>query len=82
MEIVGWGYPNAHSPRLTMFALRGPRESELINIIVDTMADTLVAFGRDVHTIRLEMEDTLVRNICGCILGDLVTARIKELMSS
>ena len=80
-EIVGWADPCEHASNLSMFVIRGPREPETIRIIVDSMVDTLREFNRDLSVICMFPGDPLIKNICGCIAGDFITARVKELMS-
>lgn len=79
-EIVGWAYPNAHAPNLSMFALRGKDETPLMNVIIDSMIKTLGEFGRDVTVFDVPGDDVLVSNILGCVTADLISARIKEMI--
>ena len=78
-EIVGWADKNAHVPDLEMYVLRGKNEPEIVKVIVDSMTETLETFGRKVHTVYISPAEPLLRNICGCIAGDFLTARLKEL---
>lgn len=80
-EIVGWADENQHVPELEMFILRSNDEPKIVETIVDAMTETLEEFSRNTHTIRISPSDSLVRNVCGCIAGDFLTARLKELVS-
>ena len=79
-EIVGWADPNIHVSELEMFILRSNDEPEIIKIIVDAMTETLNAFERETHTISITPSESIIRNICGCLAGDILSARLKELV--
>lgn len=79
-EIVGWADSNVHIPELEMFIIRSDDEPDIIRIILDSMTETLNEFKRETHTILMTQPGSIIRNICGCLAGDVLSARLKELV--
>lgn len=79
-EIVGWADPNIHVSELEMCIIRSNDEPDIIRTIVDSMTDTLNEFKRETHTILMEPSESMIRNICGCLAGDILSARLKEIV--
>lgn len=68
-ELVGWSDPNVHAPELRMVVLKGGSPSDLVNTIVDCMAEVLRENGREVVEVDIGSGSSLQRNLCGMLVG-------------
>lgn len=76
-ELVGWSDPNSHAPELRMVVLKGRSPSNLVNTIVDCMAEVLQENGRDIIEADIGSGSSIQRNLRGILLG-LEVARLLE----